>query len=287
MLLVQNNQQPKITTASTDDQILTLWAAQKSPATQKTYFYVVKQFRSFTDKPLNQITFDDLLHWMDSLGGQSQNTKRNKIAVVKSLFGFAHKVGYIPVNPAQLLKQPKENDCRVERILSKTQVKAIANSADTFRNEMIAKTLYSLGLRVSELIEMQWDDFTQTDNGIKLKVTGKGSKIRFLIVPANLYTDLLQLRKNSDSEYVFSSRKGNNGGKLSRVQVYRIIKQLGDDQYIKATPHYLRHSHATHSLDNGCDLNLLSSSLGHGNIAITSRYLHASETDGSANYIEI
>ena len=287
MLLVQNNQQPKITTASTDDQILTMWASQKSPATQKTYFYVVRQFRAVIEKPLSQITFDDLLHWMDSLGGQSQNTKRNKIAVVKSLFGFAHKVGYIPVNPAQLLKQPKENDCRVERILSKTQVKAIASNADSFRNEMIVKTLYSLGLRVSELINVCWDDFTQTDNGMKLKVIGKGSKVRFLIVPASLYTDLLRLGKDSDSKYVFSSRKGNNGGKLSRVQVYRVIKQLGDDQYIKATPHYLRHSHATHSLDNGCDLNLLSSSLGHGNIAITSRYLHASETDGSANYIEI
>lgn len=286
MLLVQNHQ-PKLTNATTDDQILTMWASQKSPATQKQYFYVVKQFRSVVTKELGQVTFDDLLHWLDSLAGQSQNTKRNKIGVIKSLFGFAHKIGYIPVNPAKMLKQPKENDCRVERILTKTQVKAIASNADTFRNEMIVKTLYGLGLRVSELIEIQWEHFTQTDNGIKLKVFGKGSKIRYLIVPAGLYSDLLQLGKDSDSKYVFSSRKGSHGGQLTRGQIYRIVKASGDRQYLKATPHYLRHSHATHSLDNGCDLNLLSTSLGHGNIAITSRYLHASETDGSANYIDL
>jgi integrase/recombinase XerD len=285
MLTVQTNLQPKITAAISDDEILTMWSAQKSSATQKTYFYVISQFRSVLEKELRQVTFEDLLHWMDSLAGQSQNTKRNKIAVIKSLFGFAHKIGYLPVNPAQLLKQPKENDCRVERILTKSQVKAITADCPAYRDEMIIKALYVLGLRVTELVEMQWDNFTQTDEGMKLKVMGKGGKVRFLIVPANLYRDLVELR--TDSAYVFSSRKGNNGGKLSRVQVYRVVKEMGDRQYIKVSPHYLRHSHATHSLSNGCDLNLLSTSLGHGNIAITSRYLHASSNDGSANYIDI
>jgi integrase/recombinase XerD len=285
MLTVQTNLQPKITAAISDEEILTMWAAQKSSATQKTYFYVVRQFRSVIEKALNQVTFEDLLIWMDSLAGQSQNTKRNKIAVIKSLFGFAHKIGYLPVNPAQLLKQPKENDCRVERILTKSQVKAIAADCPAHRDEMIVKTLYVLGLRVTELIEMQWDDFTQTDEGMKLKVMGKGSKIRFLIVPANLFRQLEELK--ADSAYVFSSRKGTNGGKLSRVQVYRVVKGMGDRHDLKVSPHVLRHSHATHSLSNGCDLKLLSDNLGHGNIAITSRYLHSSESDGSANYIEI
>ncbi len=161
----------------------------------------------------------------------------------------------------------------------------MANNADTLRNELIIKTLYLLGVRVTELINIRWDDFIQTDDGLKLKVMGKGDKVRFIIVPAGLWGELQALR--NDSAYVFSSRKGTNGGKLSRVQVYRVIKANGEKVGVKASPHFLRHSHATHSLKNGCDLHLLSESLGHGNIAITSRYLHASGDDGSANYLSL
>lgn len=71
------------------------------------------------------------------------------------------------------------------------------------------------------------------------------------------------------------------------MQVYRIIKELGRRQDLQILPHYLRHFHATHSLKNGCDLKLLSDSLGHSNIAITSRYLHSLSSESSSNYIEI
>ncbi len=114
--------QPKLSAATTDSEILKRWAAQKSPATQKTYFYIVRGFMEAIAKPLNQVSLDDLLDWLNRLQGQSQNTKRNKIAVIRSLFGFCHSVGYIQLNPAKLLKQPKENDCRIERMLTKWRV---------------------------------------------------------------------------------------------------------------------------------------------------------------------
>ncbi|ACB00892.1 MULTISPECIES: tyrosine-type recombinase/integrase [Cyanophyceae] len=278
--------QGRLTTATTDNEILKRWASQKSSATQKTYFYIVRNFMAAIAKPLNQITLDDLLDWLDSLQWQSQNTRRNKIAVIRSLFGFCHATGYITLNPAKLLQQPKENDCRIERIITKPKVQAMAMNADTLRNELIIKTLYLLGVRVSELINIRWDDFIQTDdNGLKLKVMGKGDKVRFIVVPTGLWDELEALR--NDSAYVFSSRKGNNGSKLSRIQVYRVVKANGDRVGVQVSPHFLRHSHATHSLKNGCDLHLLSESLGHGNIAITSRYLHASGDDGSANYLSL
>ncbi|MBV5262039.1 tyrosine-type recombinase/integrase [Synechococcus moorigangaii CMS01] len=284
-LTITRTEQPKLTTATTDSEILRRWVSQKSPATQKTYFYIVRNFMAAIAKPLNQVTLDDLLDWLNSLQWQSQNTKRNKIAVIRSLFGFCHATGYIQLNPAKLLKQPKENDCRVARIVSKSKVQAMAINADTLRNELIIKTLYLLGVRVSELIHIRWDDFIQTDDGLKLKVMGKGGKVRFIIVPAGLWDELEALR--NDSAYIFSSRKGTNGGKLSRIQVYRVIRAMGDRVGVKVSPHYLRHSHATHSLKNGCDLHLLSESLGHGNIAITSRYLHTTGNDGSANYLSL
>ncbi|WP_216820546.1 tyrosine-type recombinase/integrase [Synechococcus sp. BDU 130192] len=194
-------EQPKLTAATTDSEILQRWAAQKSEATQKTYFYIVRGFMGAIAKPLNQVTLDDLLDWLDSLEEQSQNTKRNKIAVIRSLFGFCHATGYIQLNPAKLLKQPKENDCRVARIVSKPKVKAMAINADTLRNELIIKTLYLLGVRVSELIHIRWDDFIQTDDGLKLKVMGKGDKVRFIVVPTSLWDELETLRNDSASQY--------------------------------------------------------------------------------------
>ncbi|WP_234992848.1 tyrosine-type recombinase/integrase [Picosynechococcus sp. OG1] len=146
-------------------------------------------------------------------------------------------------------------------------------NADTLRNELIIKTLYLLGVRVSELINIRWMTlFRLMNNGLKLKVMGKG--IRFGLSCSTGLWDELEAYGMICLCFQQSAREI-MAGKLSRIQVYRVVKANGDRVGVQVSPHFLRHSHATHSLKNGCDLHLLSESLGHGNIAITSRYLHA------------
>ncbi|BAW97769.1 integrase/recombinase (plasmid) [[Synechococcus] sp. NIES-970] len=268
--------------AAQDDNVIELWLSRVNLRSRQTYHTTIRQFQlHFEFAPLHRITLEDLIQWQQMLSLRySQNTQRSKVSIIKSLFNFAHRAGYLQVNPVVLLKTPNAHPCLHERILTKSQVEAVVLHADSDRNELIAQTLYTLGLRVSELVEMKWSDFSPTDTGMRLRVIGKGNKQRHINIPDHLYQYLQRLR--GDSPYVFRSRQG---PQLTRQQVYNIIKSLGDRLNIRLSPHYLRHSHATHSLAGGCPLKLLSDNLGHSNISVTSNYLHANETDGSANYL--
>lgn len=268
--------------AAQDDKVIELWLSRVNLRSRQTYHTTIRQFQVyFGFMPLHQITLEDLIQWQQMLSLRySQNTQRSKVSIIKSLFNFAHRAGYLQINPVVLLRTPNAHPCLHERILTQAQVETVIINADSDRNELIAQTLYTLGLRVSEIVEMKWSDFSSTETGVRLRIIGKGNKLRHINVPEYLYGYLQLLR--GDSPYVFKSRQG---PKLTRQQVYNIIKKLGDRQNIKLSPHYLRHSHATHSLAGGCPLKLLSNNLGHSNISITSNYLHANETDSSANYI--
>ena len=295
MLATLPDFQPRLTDADTDEQVLALWVSQKSPVTQKNYFSTVQAFRQFlvevTGKTnLSTVTYDDLVLWVDSLKDLNPNTQRTKIATIKSLFSFAHDLGYLRFNAAKLLKQPKKQDTLTERILSKDQVKSMVAGAGTVRNRLIIKTFYLLGLRVSELVAMTWKDFVQTNHGVKLKVLGKGQKLRYIAVPANLYSELVEHLRDDDSGFVFRSRqsRSRNGEKtqqLSVRMVQKLIQSSAGD--IKVSPHFLRHSFASHSLDNGCPIQVVSRDLGHSDIKTTSQYIHVNDSHNASQYLLI
>jgi integrase/recombinase XerD len=112
-----------------------------------------------------------------------------------------------------------------------------------FANRLMLSLMYGCGLRVSEAIGLTWDDFKKHGDGSKATVFGKGSKTRV-------------------------------------VMIKRACKQAGIDP--RASAHWLRHSHASHFLEAGCNLRLLQQSLGHGSVTTTERYLHISpDTDSS------
>ena len=276
----------KITEAKHDHELIAMWLMDKSPATQRQYIYTIRQFFNFLEnKAIASINHDDLKQWKKSLEGLSQNTVKSKLAVVKSLFSYASSLGYCHFNVAKSIKSPKAQDTLTERILTKSDVKAIVNNPDSKRNKLFIKTIYLLGLRVSEVVNLKWSDVLFTDEGIKIKVNGKGNKIRYLIIPNSLYNELLSLRKTGN-DFIFVSRQGT--GKLSRKQAYNIVRKNSENATNKkASPHYLRHSHATHALNNGCNIEQLSKDLGHGDIAITSRYIHVSGKDCSSNYLDV
>lgn len=267
------------------DIILNMWLHGKSSHTKTTYKRISNRFLTFINKSLTSVGLDDCQEFIDSLSHLAASTIKTYTVVIKSLLSFVHKLGLTQFNVGQLIKTTKTKDCINERIMTKNQIKEVIANEPNRRNQLILKTLYYLGLRASEVCTIKWTDLSLQDNGTAtLTVFGKGDKTRFLIVPKVLLNELLELKKDGQV-YIFTSRKFN--GCLDRTQLFRIVKNAGKRVGIDLpSPHWYRHSHATHSLENGADIHLLSSSLGHSSIATTSRYLHSKPDDCTSLYLD-
>jgi integrase/recombinase XerD len=282
------NTYPLLTNASTDTELIRLWISQKSPTTQKTYITISRQFLTFAGKKLQSVKLEDILLWLESfqLRGKSQNTINNKLAAIKSLFSFGVKTGYLFANPASMIKTIKAKDALNERILQASEVKELINSATNERDRAILILLYILGLRISELVGLNWSDFQPTESAIAVTIFGKGHKTRTLLITRTLWSELKQLPRSDKTEAVFLSRFGN---RLDRHAIHRLIKKAVEKAGINphTSAHWLRHAHACHSLNNGAGIDLLMKSLGHSSLAVTSRYLHVQPSECTSKFIDI
>jgi integrase/recombinase XerD len=282
------NTYPKLTNAATDTELIRLWISQKSVTTQKTYITISRQFLTFAGKKLQEVKLEDVLLWLESfqLRGKSQNTINNKLAAIKSLFSFGVKTGYLFANPASMIKTIKAKDALNERILQASEVKELINSATNERDRAILILLYILGLRISELVGLNWSDFQPTESAIAVTIFGKGHKTRTLLITRTLWSELKQLPRSDKTEAVFLSRFGN---RLDRHAIHRLIKKAVEKAGINphTSAHWLRHAHACHSLNNGAGIDLLMNSLGHSSLAVTSRYLHVQPSECTSKFIDI
>jgi integrase/recombinase XerD len=279
---------PKLTNATSDREIVRLWISQKALSTQKTYITISRQFLEFTGKELKEVMLEDILLWLESfqLRGASQNTVNNKLAAIKSLFSFGVKTGYLRANSASMIKTIKAKDALNERILQASEVKKLINSATNERDRAILILLYILGLRISELVGLNWSDFQPTEEAIAVTIFGKGHKTRTLLITRNLWSELAQLPRSETTEAVFISRFGN---RLDRHAIHRLIKKAVEKAGINphTSAHWLRHAHACHSLNNGAGIDLLMKSLGHSSLAVTSRYLHVQPSECTSKFIDL
>jgi integrase/recombinase XerD len=279
---------PKLTDANIDVELIRLWISQKSLTTQKTYITISRQFLTFVGKDLQSVKLEDILLWLESfqLRGKSQNTINNKLAAIKSLFSFGVKTGYLFANPASMIKTTKAKDALNERILQAEEVKNLINVADLERDRSILILLYILGLRISELVGLNWSDFQPTDEAIAVTIFGKGHKTRTLLITRTLWSELKQLPRSEKTEAVFLSRFGN---RLDRHAIHRLIKKAVEKAGINphTSAHWLRHAHACHSLNNGAGIDLLMKSLGHSSLAVTSRYLHVQPSECTSKFIDL
>lgn len=120
---------------------------------------------------------------------------------------------------------------------------------------------------------------------------GKGQKTSTVLLPAELWNELCSIRGDAGANApVFQSREGDAlGRQLDRTQVYRIVADAAKRAGIqgKISPHWLRHAHASHSLEQGAPIHLVQTTLGHSSIATTSRYLHARPSDSSGLYLPV
>lgn len=266
--------------------------------TQNTRMAYLADVRKFADwaaadtlaPALQSMTDADLQAFAASLHdmGISPRSQARIISGLRSFYKYMRLERYIDTDPTALLESPRLSQ-KLPEVLTVDEIDAMEAAIDLGkpegkRNLAIIETLYSCGLRVSELCNLQISHIYFTEK--TLLIEGKGNKER--LVPMSdtaidLITDYLQDRaeldiKKGEEDILFLNRRGR---RLTRVMVFYIIRDLamlaGVDRPI--SPHALRHSFATHLLEGGANLRAIQMMLGHESIATTQIYLH---TDTSA-----
>jgi integrase/recombinase XerD len=232
--------------ADTDAQVVALWIHGRSKHTQRAYRANAKRFLVFAGKPLAQVSLGDIQAFADSLTVLAQSSQAQLLAAVKSLLGFAHKIGYIRFNVGAAAHLPKAKNALAERILQECEVHRMFALEPNRRNRIILKTLYYAGLRVSELCGLRWLDLQPRGDEGQVTVFGKGGKTRAVLLPRGIWNELVALRDSAnDDEPVFRSRL--KAGPLDQSQILRIVRAAATRAGTckNVSPHWLRHAHAS------------------------------------------
>ena len=233
----------------------------------------------------DQIETDHLqnfIHWINELGISPRSQSR-VISGIKAFFRYLLIENYIQKDPTELIEAPKIGR-ELPKVLSVDEINQLIEAIDLSqaegqRNKAIVETLYSCGLRVSELINLKLSNLYFNEGFIR--IIGKGNKERLIPISnkamkeINYYLeDRNKLNINPNHEDIlFLNRRGKQ---LTRVMVFTIIKRLAQKANLNkdVSPHTLRHSFATHLIEGGADLRAIQEMLGHESIITTEIYTH-------------
>jgi integrase/recombinase XerD len=289
--LIEQSAAPTVRQADTDAQLIETWLGRHQSAhTRQNYRRQASRLLDHAGKPLGRILVSDLQAYLATLADQAPATRANATAAIKSLFSFAHDLGYLPFNPGKAIKAPPVKNTLAERIMTEADVLLMLRMEPNPRNRALLTLTYGAGLRISEVCGLRWRDMAERDGAGQATVYGKGGKTRAVLLSANTWKALATIRNGAGSDdFVFRSRKTHNGAQLDRLQVHRIVKAAAARAGLppEVSAHWLRHAHASHSLDRGAPIHLVQATLGHASVATTGRYLHARPTDSSARYLGV
>lgn len=268
-----------------------------SDHTKKTYIRIVRDFLAFNwHLSLKQITpalVTLYLRKKDKVAASTRNLHRNCLS---SLFQYLENVVYIQKSPVKVVKQEKVTETFHYKVLSIEQIKRMTEKVESRRDRLILQILYFTGLRVSELSTIKVKDFsvsTQKPNtqGAYLTVLGKGSKIRTVLTGAYLWKETKKYIKKANlkpNDYIFNFE----GTPLSRITIFKVIKKATKVAGIKVpggktpSPHWFRHTSAIHALENGADIHVVQTTLGHASLATTGQYLKSRPVKSNASYLK-
>jgi integrase/recombinase XerD len=272
-----------------DEALIATWLHGRSPATRRVYrMQIGKLQRTLDPRALPESTLSDLQRHVDRLAGMAPRSQAVAIASIKSFYAFHVGCGSLQLNPAAGLRGVTIPADLAERIIVEADIPKLLYAAPAGRDRAAVALAYGAGLRVSELL-LYWRQLTPRDSGQgQVTVTGKGGKTRAVLLPADLWRQLVDLKVNSrPTDPVFPSRR-NPSRPMPVEQLRRIIKRAARAAGLseKISPHWLRHSHASHALDRGAPIQLVRDTLGHASIATTNQYAHARPGASSASYLQ-
>ena len=237
-----------------------------------------------------EINYKDLKDFVAVLYdlGLSARSQARIISGIKQFYGFILLENEIKDDPSELLELPKVGR-KLPEVMSIEEIDMLIEAIDLstnegHRNKAILETLYSCGLRVSELVNLKFSDLYFEEGFIR--VIGKGNKERLVPVSKTvekeikIYQDNYRIHKKikpGDENTVFLNRRG---AKLTRVMIFTIIKNLSAQSGLnkKVSPHTFRHSFATHLIEGGANLRAIQEMLGHESITTTEIYTHLDQS---------
>ena len=251
--------------------------------TINSYDNDLKRFENyFKNKNILKLNVNDLLKFVSSLKDLSPASVSHMISTLKTFYSYYIKIDKIKVNPTDALKSPKLG-LHLPEYLTEDEIDKLLDIevTDPFsaRNKAILELMYATGLRISEVISLEFKNIDMEE--CIVRVMGKGSKER--IVPINDYalnalnTYIEEYRplmiKKEVNNYIFLN---NHGKHMTRQGVFKMIKQECLKKGINKdiSPHTIRHTFATHLLLNGADLRIIQELLGHSDISTTQIYTH-------------
>jgi integrase/recombinase XerC len=241
----------------------------------------------YDEKSINKVNYSQIRSWIVALveSGLSNRSVNRKVSALNTYYKFLIKTGVIKLNPLLKHKALKTSK-KVQVPFSEQEIETVLNElnfADDFeslRNKFVIELFYSTGIRRIELVELKLSSIDLHNK--TLKVLGKRNKERIVpllksvVQTANKYLNQRsELETITDKEHLFLTKKGI---KIYETLVYRIINEYFSlaSSKVKKSPHILRHSFATHLLNQGADLNAVKELLGHSSLAATQVYTHNS-----------
>lgn len=257
--------------------------ANYSKNTINSYENDLNKFEEYyKNKDLLKITSKDIEKYIQTLSDLAPTTVSHNISSLKTFYSYFLKQVRISNNPTDGIKSPKLG-IHLPTYLTIDEVNKLLDievtDAFSSRNKAILELMYATGLRISEVISLEFKNIDYDE--CIIRVMGKGSKER--IVPVNDYAIKYlkeyidnyrpELEKNEINNYIFLN---NHGRMLTRQGIFKMIKNYAALKNIKKTigPHTLRHTFATHLLENGADLRVIQELLGHSDISTTQIYTH-------------
>ncbi len=257
-----------------------------------SYRLALAQFYDYlTDEDVEEPEIEEIhahdispfLGWLHDKG-HNKATLRLKISAIKSFFKYCYKMEFIETNPAVMVRSPKA-DRKLPTFLLKTEtenlfITIVEDEPIALRNMALLELLYGSGLRVSEALQLNIPDITGGRNQVKIK--GKGNKERIVPLGSSTQTAINsylkqrgRLLRDRDESALFVSKRGK---RMNTVGAYRVVNKALQSitESSKKSPHVLRHTFATHLLDNGADITSVSEMLGHSSLSTTQIYTHVS-----------
>lgn len=262
-----------------------------SPNSIEAYIRDIDKLQAFLElfyprtEPEN-VTYDMLQHFLAWLHefGLTATTQARVLSGIRALYKYMLVEDKIETDPTEFLEMPRLGR-KLPEVLSYHEIESMIQSIDLSesngeRNKAIVETLYSCGLRVSELINLKISDISFVEEYIK--VTGKGNKERLVPIGEDalnaikVYERLVRVHQPVAKSFEDILFLNNRGKALSRVMVFTIVKKLATKAGIKKSisPHTFRHSFATSLVEGGADLRAVQQMLGHESITTTEIYTH-------------
>lgn len=250
---------------------------------EKFYQFLEYKKYALSPKEIELKQLQEFLKWVTELGMTARSQAR-MISGIKAFYKYLLLENVLNADPTALLEAPKLGR-KLPETLSLEDINKIIDGIDLstsegVRNKAMLETLYSCGLRVSELVNLKMSNLFLKDGFVK--VTGKGDKERLAPIGSvavkhiTVYKDEVRCHipiKKDQEDFLFLNRRG---AKLTRVMVFTIIKRLAEKTGLKKhiSPHTFRHSFATHLIEGGADLRAVQEMLGHESITTTEIYTH-------------